>query len=321
MAAPKKKASTKKQAPKGRAVPKPAPDKPRAEFPLMAALRAEHRHMASVMELMDQQLDAIAAGEMVDTHMLYESMDYMLSWPDRYHHPREDLIYGRVADIDPTAADSVDSLQREHDDMAARGREVLATIERWRDGKVSGTAVVKAGKDYIARSYKHMNSEEELVFPQIESILTVQDWRELAEDDNLRPASDPVFGPRVQREFRNLARKVRRGVRRSVERGTMVEWIGLEALLESIEVVSMAYDSGKDITGEHLRTALDDSLSILREKPLTAPLHCVLNNTRLTFSWMGELADVSRDTLADLMKVNQERKDRVRLLDQEQTAR
>src|SRR6056300_523788 len=98
MAAPKKKASTKKQAPKvgaakGRAAPKQAPGKPRTEFPLMAALRAEHRHMASVMELMDQQLDAIAAGEMVDTHMLYESMDYMLSWPDRYHHPREDLIY------------------------------------------------------------------------------------------------------------------------------------------------------------------------------------------------------------------------------------
>ena len=88
--------------------------------------------------------------------------------------------------------------------MAARGREVLATIERWRDGKVSGTAVVKAGKDYIARSYKHMNSEEELVFPQIESILTVQDWRELAEDDNLRPASDPVFGPEVETNFSRL---------------------------------------------------------------------------------------------------------------------
>ena len=341
MAAPKKQASTKNQAPKGGASQGGAsqggasqggasiggarPDKPqsgpRTEFPMMAALRAEHRHMASVMELMAQQLDAVAEGDMVDTHMLYESMDYMLSWPDRYHHPREDLIYGRVADIDASAADNVDSLQREHDDMATRGREVLAIIERWRDGKVSGTAVVKAGKDYIARSYKHMNNEEELVFPQIESILTVQDWRELAEDDSLQPAADPVFGPRVQREFRNLARKVRRGVRRGVERGTMVEWIGLEALLESFEVMSMAYDSGKDITGEHLRTALDDSLSILREKPLTAPLHCALNNTRLTFSWMGDLADVSRDTLADLVKVNQERKDRVRLLDQERAAR
>ncbi|MEP1469967.1 MAG: hemerythrin domain-containing protein [Halieaceae bacterium] len=320
MAATQAQTSKKKKATKAKAgAPKPkAP--PRSEVPMMAALRAEHRHMASVMELMAQQLDAVAEGDLVDTHMLYESMDYMLSWPDRYHHPREDLIYGRVADIDSSAADNVDSLQREHDDMAARGREVLATIEHWRDGKVSGAAVVKAGRDYIARSYKHMNNEEQLVFPQIESILTVQDWRELAEDDSLRPAADPVFGPRIDRDFRNLARKVRRGVRRGVERTAMVEWVGLEALLESFEVMSMAYDSGKDITGEHVRTALDESLSILREKPLTAPLRCAVNNTRLTFSWMGDLADVSRDTLADLVKVNQERKDRVRLLDRERAA-
>ena len=292
-----------------------------AEMPMMAALRAEHRHMASVMELMGQQLDAVANGELVDTHMLYESMDYMLSWPDRYHHPREDLIYGRVAEIDASAADNVDSLQREHDDMARQGREVLATIERWRDGRVSGAQVVKAGRAYIERSYTHMNNEESLVFPQIESILTVHDWRELAEDDSLQPAPDPVFGPRVQREFRNLARKIRRGVRRRVERGTMVEWIGLEALLESFEVVSMAYDSGKDITGEHLRSAFEDSLSIVQRKPFTAPWRVAFNNTRLTLDWVSDMAEVSRDTFEDLVKVNQERKDRVRLLDRERQAR
>ncbi|MEP1593107.1 MAG: hypothetical protein ABJK20_00975, partial [Halieaceae bacterium] len=124
MAATQAQTSKKKKATKAKAgAPKPkAP--PRSEVPMMAALRAEHRHMASVMELMAQQLDAVAEGDLVDTHMLYESMDYMLSWPDRYHHPREDLIYGRVADIDSSAADNVDSLQREHDDMAGRGREV-----------------------------------------------------------------------------------------------------------------------------------------------------------------------------------------------------
>lgn len=320
MAATKAQTSTKKPSDKAKTSAQKPKAPLRSEVPMMAALRSEHRHMASVMELMAQQLDAVAEGDFVDTHMLYESMDYMLSWPDRYHHPREDLIYGRVADIDASAADNVDSLQREHDDMAARGREVLATIEHWRHGKVTGAAVVKAGRDYIARSYKHMNNEEQLVFPQIESMLTVQDWRELAEDDSLRPTADPVFGPRINRDFRNLARKVRRGVRRGVERTAMVEWVGLEALLESFEVMSMAYDSGKDITGEHVRTAVDESLSILREKPLTAPLRCAVNNTRLTFSWMGDLADVSRDTLADLVNVNQERKDRVRLLNREEAS-
>ena len=72
----------------------------KAEQPMMAALRAEHRHIASVMELMTGQLDAIERGELVDTHVLYETMHYMVTWPDKFHHPREDLIYGRVAELD-----------------------------------------------------------------------------------------------------------------------------------------------------------------------------------------------------------------------------
>ena len=287
----------------------------RAEQPMMKALRAEHRHMATVMNLFAEQLDAIDAGELVDTHVVYEIMDYMVSWPDRYHHPREDLIYGRVAEMDSAAADEVDTLQRDHDTNAQRGREVLREIERWREGEVSGAAVVKAGRAYIDHMYEHMNLEEKLIFPHIESILRIEDWRELAEDDQLRPVADPVFGPRVQREYRNLARKLRRNVRRGVERGTMMEWISLEALMESLEVMSMALDSARSSAGDHLRAALDDSRDMFRDSPLTAPFMCAVNNTKLTVRLLEDVAEISRDTLDDLTRVNQERRDRMRLLD------
>lgn len=286
-----------------------------AEQPMMKALRAEHRHIAGVMELFGDQLKAIDNGQLVDTHVVYEIMDYMVSWPDRYHHPREDLIYGRVAEMDGAAADEVDTLQRDHDTNAKRGREVLREIERWREGEVSGAAVVKAGRAYIDHMYEHMNLEEKLVFPHIESTLRIEDWRELAEDDQLRPVSDPVFGPRVQREYRNLARKLRRNVRRGVERGTMMEWISLEALMESLEVMSMALDSARSSAGDHLRAALDDSRDMFRESLLTAPFMCAVNNTKLTVRLLEDVAEISRDTLDDLTRVNQERRDRMRLLD------
>jgi hypothetical protein len=213
------------------------------------------------------------------------------------------------------AADSVDSLQREHDEMVTRGQAVLANIEGWREGRVSGQALVESGRDYIDRTYAHMNTEEQLVFPQIEELLTVDDWRELAADDQLRPMSDPVFGPRVQREFRNLARKLRRNVRRTVERGTMVEWISIEAFMESLEVLSMANDAARAVTSDHIRGAWQDSLELFREAPLTAPFQCAANNTRQALRWLGEVVEISRDTMGDLARVNQERQDRIRLLD------
>lgn len=288
---------------------------PRApEQPLMKTLRAEHRHIARVLELFVDQIEAIEQGQLVDTHVVYEIMDYMVNWPDRFHHPREDLIYGRVAEIDATVADNVDTLQRDHDQMADRGREVLRDIERWRRGEVDGGVVADGGRAYVEHLYEHMNSEESLVFPQIEAALGTEDWRDLVADDQLRPVADPVFGTRVQREFRNLARKLRRNVRRGVEQGTMVEWISIEALMESLEVVSMAYESARDTAADHLRAALDDSRDLFRESPLKAPLRCAVNNARLTARLLENVADISRDTMDDLARVNQERRDRMRLL-------
>jgi hypothetical protein len=222
-----------------------------------------------------------------------------------------------VAELDAEAADEVDTLQRDHDNTAKRGREVLKDIERWRNGELSGGVVVKSGRAYIDHLYEHMNVEEKVVFPHIEATLTVQDWRELSEDDQLKAAADPVFGPRVQREFRNMARKMRRSVRRTVERGTMVEWIGIEALMESIEVLSMAYDSVRGTTSDHVRAAVEDSKDLFRESPLSAMFTCAANNTRLYVRLLEEVAGISRDVLDDLSRVNQERKDRLRLLDQE----
>lgn len=283
----------------------------------MAALRAEHRHMGTVMKLFVEQLDAIDGGELVDTHVVYEIMDYMVTWPDRFHHPREDVIYSRVAELDPGASDDVDTLQRDHDSTAEIGRSLLRDIERWRRGEVSGALVVNNGRSYIEHIYEHMNIEEKLVFPHIEQTLTLQDWRELAADDELRGVSDSVFGPKVQREFRNMTRTLRRSLRRSVERGTMVEWIGVEAFMESLEVVSIAYESARSSAGEHLRAAFDDSIEYFREAPLSAPLRCAANNTVISFKLLGEVAEISRETINDLSRVNQARKDRIRLMDRD----
>ncbi len=290
---------------------------PMQEQPLMAALRAEHRHMGNVMRLLEQQLDAIAGGELVDTHVVYEIMDYMVNWPDQYHHPREDLIYSRVAELDVSMEDEVDTLQRDHDNTAKQGRGMLKLIMRWRQGEASGADVVERGRAYIAHIYEHMNVEEKVVFPHIERILDLEEWRLLAEDDQLQAVGRPVFGPQIQRQFRNLSRKLRRSMQESVARGAIVEWMGIESLMESFAVMSIAYESVRDSTSGHVRTALRDSVEIIRHKPLTAPLRLTANNAKATLKILGDVAGISRETVDDLIKVGQEHRDRLRLLERD----
>lgn len=285
-----------------------------SEAPMLAALRADHRHIASVLALLSDHLNAIERSELVDTHVIYEIMDYMVTWPDRFHHPREDLIYGFAADLDKGLAEDRRRLEQDHDQMLRNGRDLLQAIEDWRSGKVNGSEVVKLGREYVQNSYGHMSFEEQEVFPVIDAVLTYADWRDLSADDQLKPVGDPVFGRRVQREFRNMARKLRRSLRRGVERQAVAEWVSIESVFEAYEVMSMANQSGRTITRDQFMTALKEASYIVLDQPVKSPFLCAANNTRLTLEWFDEVQSVYRDAVSDLLRVNRERQDRLRLL-------
>ena len=284
------------------------------EAPMLAALRAEHRHLASVLSLLSDHLSAIERGELVNTHVIYETMEYMVTWVDRYHHAREDIIYDYAADLDRGLREDRRSLEHDHDMMARQGRDLLHCVERWRAGQVGGTELVHLGRDYVQRSYAHMAHEEQDVFPAIDAVLGADEWRELAADDKLKAKRDPVFGRRVSREFRNMARKLRRRLRRGVERRAVSDWVGIEALLEGAEVLSMAAQSSRVVTRDQFATGLRESIYITLDTPLKAPLLCTANNTRLTMEWFQELRDIYRDAAVDIARIDRERRDRLRLL-------
>lgn len=226
-----------------------------SKHPVLATLYAEHRYMATLMKLLAGQLELLEQGDEVDGRVLYETLHYMIHYPDAFHHPREDLVYQRAGELDSKLADSVDTLQREHDYLAGLGKQALDAVERWQQARADTKAVLKPAREYIQVLYRHMNLEEKLVFPEIERLLTPEDWRQLEREDLIEPVSDPVFGPRVAREYRNLARKARRALRRGVEDAALAEWVGLEAALEGMEVISMAADNSKVVARGHLADA------------------------------------------------------------------
>lgn len=284
------------------------------EAPMLVSLRSEHRHIASVLALLSDHLNSIERSELVNTHVVYEILDYMVTWPDRFHHPREDVIYAYAAEADAGLAKDRRKLESQHDELARAGKDLLQTIERWRSGEVSGAEVVRLGRDYVKNHYAHMSFEEREVFPVLDSVLTRADWRELAADDQLKPVGDPVFGRRVQREFRNMARKLRRSLRRGVERRAVAEWVSIESLFEAYEVMSMAVQSGRAITRDQVLTGIREATYITLDAPFRSPYLCAANNFRLTLEWADEMQGVYRDAAVDLVRVNRERKDRLRLL-------
>jgi hemerythrin-like domain-containing protein len=290
--------------------------------PVLATLYAEHRYMSTLMKLLTDQLDAVEQGEDVEAHVLYESMHYMTHYPDAFHHPREDLVYQRAGELDNKIADSVDTLQREHDHIAKLGAKTLREVERWQAGEIEAREALRLSREYIDAIYQHMNVEEKLIFPQIEELLTPEDWRALEQEELINPVADPVFGPQVAREYRNLARKARRALQRGVEDATLVEWVGLEALLESYEVVAMALENSREAAQQHFKELVEETGELVENRSehggvLMLPLRCAVNNTRRAVKFLSDIRGISKDTFSDLSELGRGTRDRIKLVTSE----
>ena len=77
----------------------------------------------------------------------------------------------------------------------------------------------------------------------------------------------------------------------------------------------MAYESSRGSADEHVRIALDEGKELLRESLVTAPWRLAGNNVRLGLRLVQEVAEISREALDDIARINRERKDWIRLMD------
>jgi hemerythrin-like domain-containing protein len=317
MAAPQPRAYSKKS---WEAVSQSLADQTSSKHPVLATLHAEHLYMATLLKLADGQLESLLAGEdSVDSRVLYESLHYMTHYPDAFHHPREDMVYQRAGELDQSIADDVDTLQREHDYLAEMGAKALQKVASWQAGELAFKDAATPAREYIDAVYRHMNAEEKLIFPQIEKLLSDEDWRQLEQEDLLTPVADPVFGPKIGREYRNIARKARRALRRGVEDVALVEWVGLEAVLEGLEVLSMALDSSRDAAREQLEAVLQETGELVDGRAdngglLLLPWHCAKTGGKRYVSFLREIGGISKDTFSDLGELGRGTRDRIKLI-------
>ncbi len=170
-------------------------------------LRQEHRDMEKLLLALERQLQAFAAGQIVDYEIVEDVVDYSLAYPDLCHHPVEDLIYEKVKQRDSGAFGDRIDLEAEHKRLATlterfssllKGvRQETPTPRDWFD---------KTARDYIDFTRRHMELEERYFFPVAEKMLQAPDWAAI--EARLADTEDPLFSGDVQRRFRRLRDEV-----------------------------------------------------------------------------------------------------------------
>ena len=174
---------------------------------LLADLRADHRNMALLLELLEVQTDRLLACEEPDYDLMRDIMIYMTSYPDTVHHPKEDLIYTHLKTVRPGIGDWLERIEGEHHDIRTLGTNLRNDIEAIESGTVMRRCLVIAGlRRYLKKLRQHMSWEERDLFTLADDLQGEENWSTIAWPDS--ETSDPLFGPEVQHRFRRLMARI-----------------------------------------------------------------------------------------------------------------
>ena len=171
------------------------------------ALREEHRNIARLLDVLEHQIGIFAEAGEPDYDIVSGIADYFLDYPDKCHHPKEDIVFSRLNEAYPAAAVTVGDLLAEHKTLHERVERFRFTVTALlSETDIARSAIVGAAYFFIEAERRHMQAEEKFFFPLAEQLLTPLDWSLI--EGKLANGRDTLFGERVEERFRNVLERL-----------------------------------------------------------------------------------------------------------------
>jgi hemerythrin-like domain-containing protein len=140
---------------------------------------------------------------------LFGAMIYYIdSFPERFHHPKEDkYLYRLLRMRHPEAGPMLDRLETEHRAGAEKIRTLEQALARYQEGgKSEFSNFLAAVESYAVFHWEHMRAEEQEALPLAEKYLSVADWEAI--DAAFLDHSDPMLGADARNKFDRLFTRI-----------------------------------------------------------------------------------------------------------------
>lgn len=171
---------------------------------ILAELHQDHIHLSRLLKMLIRHVKTISNGGNPDIYMMLDIVDYIRNYSDLFHHPQEDKVYEVFKARSNEGADIVDKLLAEHQHIPKKTLEFEQLLEDILKGSISISKNELSNKiaDFIGIQMKHLNTEEEKLFPLINKTLKNSDWAKL--EKVVQERTDPLFGEQVEASYEKL---------------------------------------------------------------------------------------------------------------------
>lgn len=171
---------------------------------LVASIHKDHRNISRLLKLLSKKLTAIKQEKPVNYSLIKDTVLYLQEYAEKYHHPKEDLIYHYYLQHYPDA-EGINRLDDEHKALAELTAEFADTVEMiLMDAVIPLDMFAEKLNRFVGCQKAHLDLEEKTILPVLEQTLTAEDWAYLQsqwEEDE----EDPLFGEQVADRFKELA--------------------------------------------------------------------------------------------------------------------
>ena len=172
-------------------------------------IRDEHRTLAAVLHGMLYLVREIGErGAEPDFRVLDAMVYYIDTFPERFHHPKEDRYLFRILRRRCAAATPLlDRLEIEHRAGNDKIRLLEQALARYHAGGRSEFQNFRTAVEAYAQfHWDHMQAEERDLLPLAEKHLTREDWSEI--DEAFEGHADPLFGVEAGDRFASLFSRI-----------------------------------------------------------------------------------------------------------------
>lgn len=171
--------------------------------PILEELRQDHRNMARLLNLVEQQSQAIFDGAHIELDLLVDVMRYMTGYPDAVHHPKEDKLYAELRAARPDLAKGLSRVSDEHRVIGDQGVLLRDRLEEAVAGNmVRRKDLVADALRYVGTLRAHMRWEESDLFRRLDRM--VKDGHDVIRISTILDYRDPLFGAALEARFRTL---------------------------------------------------------------------------------------------------------------------
>lgn len=175
----------------------------------LAIIKEEHRALAAVIHGLSFLVAEIDKGRLQpDFDLLRAITRYITEFPDRLHHPKEELyLFKAVRQRTDEAEAVIRQLEGDHQRQLGELtglQTALADYER--EGAAAFPAFARSARHYTESTFRHMAAEEGVLIPIAMRTLTEDDWGAI--DAAFKANNDPLIGGGDQQEFRALFTRI-----------------------------------------------------------------------------------------------------------------